>query len=173
MSANVVLWGPSDFLARIHDVIEVYGEAWGAPSARRADQRAISSRHATYPAFACAAALEGDALVGFGYGTRGEPTHWWHERVAPAAPPAWFEDYFVIAEVAVRPEAQGRGIGRAVTERLLATEEANATRAVLLTVDAANERAIALYRSLGFEDVVAEFRFEPEGPPKLVLGRRR
>jgi GNAT superfamily N-acetyltransferase len=144
VSAEVVLWAPADFLAHIHEVIEVFGDAWDASSERRADQRAISSRHATYADFACAAALEGDSLLGFGYGTRGERTHWWHERVAPSAPPEWFEDYFVITEVAVRPEAQGRGIGRA----LLADNERRA-RALAATQPSSRPRTYGSFAAEG------------------------
>ncbi|WP_211323634.1 GNAT family N-acetyltransferase [Prauserella marina] len=69
--------------------------------------------------------------------------------------PAWF-----LGSVGVRPETQGRGLGKAVIEPgLLAADEQRAT-AYLETSLPAN---VMLYRKLGFE-VTAEVKL-PEGGP--------
>lgn len=53
--------------------------------------------------------------------------------------------------IAVAPEWQGRGVGRQLIERLLAwADDWAGVLRVELNVHAENERAIALYRSLGF-----------------------
>ena len=51
----------------------------------------------------------------------------------------------------VRPEAQGRGLGRALLRWGVAWLEAQGTPHVRLIVDGANEGALTLYRSEGFE----------------------
>ncbi|MBD0329249.1 MAG: GNAT family N-acetyltransferase [Thermoleophilia bacterium] len=169
----IARWGRERFLARLGDVVAIYETVWARAGS---GQRDVSARRATCPDFVCAAALEDERLLGFAYGSAGRPGEWWHERVAPAASAAargeWFADYFVIAEVAVLPEAQGRGLGRRLMEELLAAPEVRRHPVALLMVDDANERARALYRSLGFEDGVREFRFTPDGDTKRVMGRR-
>ena len=52
--------------------------------------------------------------------------------------------------VAVAPKAQGTGLGRALVLQGLSMMEREGDRAVFLYVDAANHRALGLYRSLGF-----------------------
>lgn len=53
--------------------------------------------------------------------------------------------------ISVAPGWQGRGVGRALIERLLAwADDWSGVLRVELNVHAENERAIALYRSLGF-----------------------
>lgn len=67
--------------------------------------------------------------------------------------------------VQVHPEAQGRGIGRALMEAALAwCRERDAIR-IQLFVRADNDRAIALYRSLDFEVEAVRRRFirAPDG----------
>lgn len=55
--------------------------------------------------------------------------------------------------IMVAPAWQGRGVGRALIERLLAwADDWAGVLRVELNVHAENERAIALYRSLGFEE---------------------
>ena len=49
------------------------------------------------------------------------------------------------------PAAQGRGLGRALMERLLTALRAAGSPAVHLGVGAANERAVGFYTRLGFE----------------------
>lgn len=65
----------------------------------------------------------------------------------------------------VRPEARGRGIGRALAETVLAEAAADGFEALLLGVAPYHERAQALYRDLGFE-----FRppyEETQAPPEI------
>ncbi len=55
--------------------------------------------------------------------------------------------------IAAVPEARGRGVGRALLAGWLDLEAAHGTPQVSLSVNLANERAVAVYRSLGFEEV--------------------
>ncbi|MEU3274544.1 GNAT family N-acetyltransferase [Saccharomonospora sp. NPDC006951] len=76
--------------------------------------------------------------------------------------PAWF-----LGNVGVRPEMQGRGLGKAVIEPgLLAADEQRAT-AYLETSLPAN---VMLYRKLGFE-VTAEVKLPEDGPLTWAMYR--
>jgi mycothiol synthase len=59
-------------------------------------------------------------------------------------------DHGEIYVVAVDPESQGEGLGRALVIRGLALMERKHDRMAFLYVDASNHRALGLYRSLGF-----------------------
>ncbi|MGH8745005.1 MAG: GNAT family N-acetyltransferase, partial [Burkholderiales bacterium] len=58
---------------------------------------------------------------------------------------AWLED------LVVRPDRRGWGIGRALLEHVAEQARANGVLRITLLTDPDNERAHALYRSLGFE----------------------
>jgi ribosomal protein S18 acetylase RimI-like enzyme len=64
---------------------------------------------------------------------------WWE------AEDCWLEDLYV------RDEARGSGLGRALTEAVLARAAARGCRRVELDVNSENPAALALYQSLGFE----------------------
>jgi ribosomal-protein-alanine N-acetyltransferase len=58
-----------------------------------------------------------------------------------------------IANVATHPDARRRGLGRAVVSALLDHAPALGLSDIYLEVRTSNEAAIALYRSLGFEEI--------------------
>jgi ribosomal protein S18 acetylase RimI-like enzyme len=63
------------------------------------------------------------------------------------------------------PALQGRGWGRRLMDRLTMALAAAGSRGVHLGVNVANERAIAFYRHLGFEELTAD-------PVTITFGRR-
>jgi len=83
------------------------------------------------------AELEG-SVVGF---VTLSPTHHWSGE--PEAS---------IGELVVSPEAEGRGIGRALVEAVMARARESGCTRISVSTGAANDRARALYRRLGFED---------------------
>jgi ribosomal-protein-alanine N-acetyltransferase len=67
---------------------------------------------------------------------------------------AWFiVDELHVGNVAVRPGAQGRGIGRAVMAALLREATRRGMVRATLEVRPSNQRAIALYQSFGFRTI--------------------
>lgn len=67
---------------------------------------------------------------------------------------AWFvEDEGELANVAVAPDARGRGVGAALVDELLAVAASRGVRAVYLEVRESNAPARALYASRGFEEM--------------------
>ena len=57
-----------------------------------------------------------------------------------------------IGELVVSPEAEGRGIGRALVEAAMERARENGSTRISVSTGAANTRARNLYRRLGFED---------------------
>lgn len=66
------------------------------------------------------------------------------------------DSHFELARLAVDPKFQGQGIGRALTRAALARASALGAEELRLLSNTKLEPAIALYRSLGFEEVVTE-----------------
>jgi mycothiol synthase len=79
----------------------------------------------------------------------GRPAGWFHV-LAPG----------VLHTVQVRPELQGRGLGRALTVGALHVLATQGYPSVELAVDAANVRAVALYEKLGFETTRVDTTWE-------------
>jgi ribosomal-protein-alanine N-acetyltransferase len=90
-------------------------------------------------------------LLGYALGARGTQAGW-------------------VLGVAVEPSAQRAGIGRALTEALLERMEA-AVKNISLTVHPANAPALALYRTMGFEEERVEPDYFGEQRPRVVLRR--
>ncbi len=67
----------------------------------------------------------------------------------PDKPPAMF-----VNEVGVREEWQKQGIGRAVMERLIDVARARGCQGIWLGTEPDNEPALALYRSMGGDEVM-------------------
>lgn len=80
------------------------------------------------------------------------------------ADPAIVADHPAHLHIDLLPRAQGRGMGRALMERLLAALHAAGAPAVHLGVGAANTRAIAFYERLGFRTL-------RESPNGRTMGR--
>ncbi len=133
-------------------------------------------RHLGYPRFRGVAATSDDdpgAIIGFAYGFHGETGQWWHDLVETAVTAtagsrpasAWLADSFEIGEVHVRPEYQGRGVGRRM---ILALTAGRAERTAVLSTRDASSPARHLYRTLGFTDLLTRFCF-PGGPERYAV----
>ena len=78
-----------------------------------------------------------------------------------------------VQTVAVAPQAQGRGVGRALVEALVAEAARRGAAGMLLEVRADNVAAIALYTRLGFERIAVRRRYyEPGGIDAHVMRLR-
>jgi ribosomal protein S18 acetylase RimI-like enzyme len=114
-------------------------------------------------------------VIAFAYGFHGGSGQWWHDLVRSAlisksghgAAIEWLDDSFEVAEVHVHPEYQHRGIGRRLLYRL--TGGRAERTAVLSTMDT-NSPARRLYRSLGFTDLLTDYRFSGAPVPYAVMG---
>ena len=76
-----------------------------------------------------------------------------------------------VKDLAVKPELQGAGRGRALLERSLAVLSSHGAGLARLEVRPSNERAIDLYRQYGFEVKRRRSDYYPDGEDALVLAR--
>lgn len=176
-AVSITELGRPGFLAGLDDQLAIYAAAMGASPDDLPGRRAIMQRHADNDGLRALAAIDEQSgqLVGFSYGFRGSPGQWWHDVVMAGitavagrkTAQAWLASALEIAEVHVLPAFQARGIGRRMV--LMLTAGGPERTALLSTRDAATP-ARKLYRSLGFTDLLTEFRFPGGGPPYAVMG---
>jgi ribosomal protein S18 acetylase RimI-like enzyme len=125
-------------------------------------------------------ALSAAPIVGVAYGYCGAPDQWWQQQVVAGLQRIGADrsqiselmtSYFELTELHIAPRAQGRGLGEALTRRLLAGRgEAH----VLLSTPEINgeaNRAWRLYRRLGFSDIIRGYHFAGDPRPFAILGR--
>lgn len=107
-------------------------------------------------------------IEGFAYGFRDEPSNGWWERVASVLTEdevvTWLDDCFALAELAVIPEMQGRGIGGQLHDVLL-----KGLPAVLSTLRA-DTPAMRLYRKRGWVTLVETLLLSGMTHPYTVMG---
>lgn len=158
-------------------LIQIYHDAFSRPPYRGADPAAFADillRHTERPTFTGLVAEEAGSVTGFAYGYTGEPGGWWYDQVQAGLPvetaQTWLDEPFELAELAVAPQAQGRGLGARLHDELLALASRHHRRAVLSTLEA-ETRAMHLYRRRGWQVLVPRFHFQP-GPSYRILGRR-
>ncbi len=87
---------------------------------------------------------------------------------------AWYiAEEMHITNIAVAPDWQGSGIGRKLTSHLIKHGQESGIREFTLEVMVTNERAVSVYRSLGFEiDGVRKGYYQPEGIDAYIMWRR-
>lgn len=163
---------------RVRDVAgavgQIFREAHDYPDDEtRAFINGAFAKHTTWPGFILLMATFEEIPVGFIYGYESRPGQWWHDLVRPAMAEAghaaWQTDVYELAELAVHPAVQRRGVGASLIEAFLAEIPA---RKVLLTADRepAN-RARELYLRFGFVDLVPEFRYPGFDDLAVIMGR--
>lgn len=122
-----------------------------------------------------------EALVGIAYGYRGAPNQWWNQQLRAGlrgigSDPHVIEqitaDYFELTELHVHPRAQGRGVGQWLLHELLANRPEQHVLLSTPEIPAEANRAWALYRRMGFVDVLRNFTFTGDPRPFAFLGRR-
>lgn len=106
-------------------------------------------------------------LLGFAYGWDSNPGQPWHDRMrslfGPELSRRWLSDCFEFAELGVRLDARGQGIGAALHDALLLTQP-HATAVVSTNPLAA--AAQYFYRARGWQ-IILEPVFFSEGSPAL------
>ncbi|MDX1663122.1 MAG: GNAT family N-acetyltransferase [Candidatus Promineifilaceae bacterium] len=177
--ATIVALSPAETGAALDEIVHVYTAAFAPPPYSRGRRQASNfkrtlGRQFDRGGFKMIVAYHGShhKLVGFGYGYTCREGQWWHDQVAAAMPPAryqrWLEDAFEIAELAVLPAMQGRGIGGHLHDTLLA-ERPHRT-AVLSTLQE-ETRGLHLYRSRGWRTLLENFSFSGVRKPYRIMGR--
>ncbi|GAA4878343.1 MULTISPECIES: GNAT family N-acetyltransferase [Saccharopolyspora] len=161
--------------ARLTEALHVYVTAMGYPPSTATQRGPMWSAHTMRPGWRCVGAFnDRDELIGIGYGYLGAAGQWWHEQVRRGLLSVggdvdrWLTDYFELTELHVHPGSQGGGLGGEILRRLLLGAEGST---VLLSTPEGPTRAWRLYRRLGFDDVLRDYRFTGDPRPFAVLGR--
>ena len=171
--------GGADFNARLPELLAVYRKAFldvyeADPDTATAERGAIMGTHAQRDGLTLVTADDAQGLVGFCYSYHGAPGQWWHDVVGRALGRArsleWLADCREIVELHVRPDAQGRGIGRRLLRAAL--QDAPEATAALSALDQPESAARRLYAGEGFESLLAPFRFPGTATAYAVLGKR-
>jgi GNAT superfamily N-acetyltransferase len=176
-------WTAAQLAARLTDVMRVYRRAFldvheAFPARAEIERTAHARSHLQRPGLRGVAALDGQQLVGIGYGQPGAPGQWWHDVVVTAVSAErgrsgaedWLGSCFEVVELHVLPSHQGHGIGRRVLEQLLA--EADERTAALSALEPDGGPARRLYTAQGFIPLLREFRF-PGGPTRYAVLAKR
>ena len=106
--------------------------------------------------------IENDTVLGFVFGFDFHPENWWAQQIQNRLPVDrdWYSHTFELNELAVLPSHQRKGIGRQLMEALI--HSLSHTIILLGTAQTNNEHIISLYQSLGFENVIEDFRYQNE-----------
>jgi ribosomal protein S18 acetylase RimI-like enzyme len=157
------------FTARVNELVAVYAAAMQAPPEELHGRRLIMTGHSTYPDFAALVSMDGDEVAGFCYGFHGAPGQWWHDRVSAALgdDADWLGDCLELAELHVRPEYQGRGIGSRLLRSLTISRP---EQTVVLSTRDSETVARRMYRGAGFTDLLTGYRFDGVEPPYAIMG---
>lgn len=119
-------------------------------------------------------------LLGIAYGYSGAPDQWWQQQVisglqrvgaSPGRIAELMASYFELTELHIEPRAQGKGLGEALTRRLLAGRGESHVLLSTPEINAEANRAWRLYRRLGFTDVIRGYHFAGDPRPFAILGR--
>jgi ribosomal protein S18 acetylase RimI-like enzyme len=189
---------PGDMQRRLGDALGIYVDAMQYPRGtedHRASMWLEHTRRKGWTAVAAveapdgsvdawgiadAAALSAAPMLGVAYGYCGAPDQWWQQQVVAGLQRSGTDsariadlmtEYFELTELHIHPDAQGRGLGEALTRRLLTGRE---ERHVLLStpeISGEANRAWRLYRRLGFADVIRGYHFAGDPRPFAILGR--
>ena len=157
------------------EALQIYVTAMHYPPGTARHRSPMWLEHMQRDGWLCMAAFDADTLVGIAYGYRGAPGQWWHDEVQRGLmlidrrrAQRELADYFELTELHVRPDAQGRGIGKALLTELLS--RVDAPRALLSTPEGPT-RAWRLYRRLGFTDLLRHYHFTGDSRDFAVLAR--
>ncbi len=166
-------------LASVQDqIIQIYREAFALPpycmkEIDIAQFAAYLPHHTHQTGFRCFLAKEDmdGPILGFTYGYRGEAGQWWHDIVAkelgPAAVQEWLTGEFELAELAVRPKMQGKGLGGRLHDTLLQGLPYHAAALSTYQVETAGYR---LYQNRGWVTLKQNFLFPGYANPYRIMG---
>ncbi len=73
-----------------------------------------------------------------------------------------------LANIAIRDDYRGRGLGARLLEHVLKTAEAKGVRSLYLEVRPSNKPALKLYRAMGFREIGVRSRYY-DRPPEDAL----
>ena len=186
---------PRDMQSRLGDALAIYVDAMRYPRGtedHRASMWMEHSRRKGWQAVAAVDVPEGHdeaaqskilleaPMIGVAYGYCGAPDQWWQQQVVQGLERGGTDrarisdlmtSYFELTELHIDPRAQGRGLGEALTRRLLAGRDESHVLLSTPEINGESNRAWRLYRRLGFTDVIRDYHFAGDPRPFAILGR--
>lgn len=148
------------------EVLSVYSDVFGRVDNPDAWMTSPWERHRSRPGYRLALAHDDAQLVGFAWGYTGERGQYWPDfitRELGSKVDEWVGGHFEFVELAVIPEARGRGIGGQLHDSLLAGLDHR--RALLATSSSPRDPAVRLYSSRGWVSLATY------GDDRQVMGR--
>jgi ribosomal protein S18 acetylase RimI-like enzyme len=169
---------PPAFTHAVPALLQVYEAAMRPPPEQLPGRASVMRGHARNPGFRAVVAVRGGLPVGFAYGFHGHGGQWWHDTVEEGLRAGagirqahrCLSDALEVAEVHVHPDAQNRGVGRALLHALC---RGRPERTAVLSTRSGPSAARHLYRSCGFTEVLEDFRFPGSpGQPFSIMAAR-
>ncbi len=168
----------NDVPSVLDEVLGVYARAFAAPPYARAEDAVnqfaeiLIERHIHRDDFRMVGAFSADQLVGLAYGYHGGPGQYWHDLVRLALGERlageWLDDAFELAEFAVLPAYQARGIGSRLHNALLSGIP---YRTAIATTIRDNNPALDFYLRRGWVILRDDFRFPGAVHEQAIIGR--
>jgi GNAT superfamily N-acetyltransferase len=155
-----------------HEIARVHAAAFGTgeKGVIRYERESLPEM-TCMPGFVAAIARRDDEIVGFACGHDAATHQPWAIRVfaalVSAGYDAWTDDTFEFADIAVRPEWQGQGIGRLLLDAV--TARVSRRYCVLVTYNGPHA-AKRLYLRAGWVTFVDDFRYRTGSPFTSILG---
>jgi ribosomal protein S18 acetylase RimI-like enzyme len=185
---------PGDMQRRLTDALGVYVDAMRYPRGTEDQRASMWLEHTRRHGWKAVAAVEvpeseepdvgadlGAApIVGVAYGYCGAPDQWWQQQVVAGLQRIGADrsritelmtSYFELTELHIHPRAQGRGLGEALTRRLLAGRDESNVLLSTPEINGESNRAWRLYRRLGFADIIRGYHFAGDPRAFAILGR--
>ena len=179
--------------SRLSDALAIYVEAMRYPRGTEEQRASMWLEHTRRHGWKAVAAVDVDddgssdpaallaaPMLGVAYGYCGAPDQWWQQQVVAGLQRGGADttritelmsSYFELTELHIDPRAQGRGLGEALTRRLLAGRDESHVLLSTPEINGESNRAWRLYRRLGFTDVIRGYHFAGDPRPFAILGR--
>ncbi|MBJ7341180.1 GNAT family N-acetyltransferase [Mycolicibacterium sp.] len=195
MATFLIDLSPGDMQRRLGDALGIYVDAMRYPRGTEDQRASMWLEHTRRKGWTAVAAVEAPdrspddrdvpallaaPMLGVAYGYCGAPDQWWQQQVVQGlqrggADTSRISDlmtsYFELTELHIHPNAQGRGLGEALTRRLLAGRDEPHVLLSTPEINGEANRAWRLYRRLGFTDVIRGYHFAGDPRPFAILGR--
>ena len=192
-AVSVVPLSRLSFVRNLDPLISLHLAAMGYAPSTFNQRKALWRSNSNQPEFRCFIAVEhpdteeaspatpGHRVIGVCFSFRGTPQSWWYQQVfhglvarglSEIEAHEQLHDYSEISEIHVHPQRQGIGAGKALMEHLLGAITTG--QAMLSTPEVPDEanNAWALYRHLGFEDLLRNFQFPADPRPFGILRKQ-
>jgi ribosomal protein S18 acetylase RimI-like enzyme len=189
LSTFLIDLSPGDMATRLGDALGVYVEAMRYPRGTEEQRASMWLEHTRRRGWKAVAAVEAPhagadmaeaPMLGIAYGYCGAPDQWWQQQVVTGLQRGGTDrlhitelmaSYFELTELHISPRAQGRGLGEALTRRLLTGREESHVLLSTPEINGESNRAWRLYRRLGFTDVIRGYHFAGDPRAFAILGR--